>query len=203
MILPELFLLFAKIGLFAFGGGYANLAVIESELLIRNWCTASEFADIVAVAQVTPGPVVINAATYIGKQLAGIPGGIVATLGFVFPSIAIILCITLLADRFSGCSVLRHGIRGVRAGMTGLLICAVIFFLENSILDHGLGLKSLVYDFSGTVEGWRTIRIVVPAMIIFAINFIFAKKFKLSIYLSVIFSVIIGTPLMYFYNIYF
>ena len=195
-----LYLVFAKIAFFAFGGGYANLPIIQSELLSRGWCTVEQFADIVAIAQMTPGPVVINTATYVGKTLAGTLGGIIATLGFITPAILITVAIYFLAEMFSSVSFIRHGIRVIRAGVAGLILCAVIFFIENSVLNHGLQLNRLIYDFAGTAEGWKSIRLVIPAVIIVLINIIFVKKTHLTIYLCIIISVIIGTPLMYYWR---
>lgn len=200
MIYLMLYLVFAKIAFLAFGGGYANLPIIQSELLSLGWCTVEQFADIVAIAQMTPGPVVINTATYVGKTLAGIPGGIIATLGFITPAVIITIAIHLLARKLSSFSLLRHGIRGIRAGVAGLIVCAVIFFIENSILNQGLHLNRLIYDFAGTVQGWGSLRLVIPALIILVMNIFFIKKTHLTIYLSIIISVIIGTPLMYYWR---
>lgn len=200
MIYLMLYLVFAKIAFFAFGGGYANLPIIQSELLSRGWCTVEQFADIVAIAQMTPGPVVINTATYVGKTLAGTLGGIIATLGFITPAVLITVAIYLLAGKCSTVSFIRHGIRGIRAGVAGLIICAVIFFIENSVLSQGLHLNRLIYDFASTIQGWKSLRPVIPAIFIVFINIIFVKKTKLTIYLCIIISVIIGTPLMYYWR---
>lgn len=201
MIYLMLYLVFAKIAFFAFGGGYANLPIIQSELLSRGWCTIEQFADIVAIAQMTPGPVVINTATYVGKTLAGVPGGIVATLGFITPAVVITVAICLLSRRFAAVPLIRHGIRGIRAGVAGLVLCAVIFFLENSVLSQTLHLNRLLYDFKGTVQGWRSIHLVVPALVVLVMNIFFVKKTHLSIYICIIISVIIGTPLMYAFSL--
>ena len=200
MIYLMLYLVFAKIAFFAFGGGYANLPIIQSELLSRGWCTVEQFADIVAIAQMTPGPVVINTATYVGKTLAGTLGGIVATLGFITPAVLITVAICLFAEKCSSVPFISHGIRGIRAGVAGLIICAVIFFIENSILNQRLHLNRLIYDFKATVQGWGSLRLVIPAVIILILNIFFVKKTHLTIYLCVIISVIIGTPLMYYWR---
>ncbi len=173
-----LYLVFAKIALVAFGGGYANLPIIQSELLSRGWCTVEQFADIVAIAQMTPGPVVINTATYVGKTLAGIPGGIIATLGFITPAVLITVAIYCLAKKLS----------------------SVIFFFFFSVLNQGLHLNRLIYDFADTVQSWGSIRLVVPAIIILILNIFFVKKIHLTIYFCIIISVIIGTPLMYYWR---
>ncbi len=200
MIYLMLYLVFAKIAFVAFGGGYANLPIIQSELLARGWCTIEQFADIVAIAQMTPGPVVINTATYVGKVMAGVPGGIIATLGFITPGVLITVAIYFLAKRLSSVSLIHHGIRGIRAGVAGLILCAVIFFIENSILNQPLHLNRLIYDFAGTVEKWGSLRLVVPAIFVLIMNIIFVKKTHLSIYFCIIISVIIGTPLMYYWR---
>lgn len=182
MIFLQLFYVFAKIAFFAFGGGYACLPIIQSELLGMGWCTEEQFADIVALAQMTPGPIVINTATYVGKTLAGIPGGIVATLGFVTPAVLITIAISLLAGRLSDFLWIKKVLRGIRAGVVGLILCAVFFFLGNSVVGQ---------DF----------HVNIPAIFILILNIIFIKKFKLSIYFSLIISVIIGTPLMYIWSL--
>ncbi|MBQ3320498.1 MAG: chromate transporter [Spirochaetia bacterium] len=201
MIYLMLYLVFAKIAVVAFGGGYANLPIIQSELMSRGWCTAGQFADIVAIAQMTPGPVVINTATYVGKTMAGIPGGIIATLGFITPAVLITVAIYFLAEALSSVKLIKHGIRGIRAGVAGLILCAVIFFVENSVLNHALDLNRLIYDFSGTVKSWSSLRLVLPAVVVLLMNLFFIKKTQLSIYICIIISVIIGTPLMYLYSL--
>jgi len=182
MIYLKLFYVFAKIAIFAFGGGYACLPIIQSELIGMGWCTEGEFADIVALAQMTPGPIVINTATYIGKTLAGIPGGIIATLGFVSPAVLITVAISILTVKLSDVVFIKKILRGIRSGVVGLILCAVIFFLQNSVVSHGFHIN-------------------IPAVFILIMNIVFIKKFKLSIYVSLIISVIIGTPLMYIWSL--
>ena len=94
--LLRLFLTMLKIGLFTFGGGYVMLALLESELVTRKeWITKEDFLDMVAIAESTPGPIAVNAATYIGYRLAGVAGSAVATLGVCLPSFVIIFTISL------------------------------------------------------------------------------------------------------------
>ena len=91
MIFWQLFLSYLKIGFFGFGGGYAMLSLIQNEVVVRHgWMTGAEFADIVAVSQITPGPIAINSATYVGYTSAGVPGAVVASLGLVAPSLMVI-----------------------------------------------------------------------------------------------------------------
>ena len=86
---------FFKIGLFSFGGGYAMLPLIQQEIVVNNnWLTLSEFIDVVAISQVTPGPIAINAATFVGYKMAGVLGSMAATLGVVTPSLLVVLTLT-------------------------------------------------------------------------------------------------------------
>ena len=95
MILQELFLTFAKIGMFTFGGGYAMISLIDHECVERkHWLTSDELMDMTVIAESTPGPIAINCATYTGYKKAGILGAVTATLGMVIPSFVIILLIS-------------------------------------------------------------------------------------------------------------
>ena len=99
--LCDLFLSFARIGLAAFGGGYAMIPLMRAEFIIaRQWLTLEEFLDIIAIAEMTPGPVAINSATYIWYKVAGIPGAAAATLGVIAPSVVLILIIAGLFQHF-------------------------------------------------------------------------------------------------------
>ena len=102
-ILLQLFISFATVGLFCVGGGYASMPLIQAEVIdIHGWLTMNEFVDIFTLSQMTPGPIGINAATFVGSKVAGIPGSIAATAGFVFPSVFIsILSWSLSVDPFS------------------------------------------------------------------------------------------------------
>ncbi|MFA6940287.1 MAG: chromate transporter, partial [Clostridiaceae bacterium] len=100
-ILFYLLYIFFKIGLFSFGGGYAMLPLIRQYVVVSNpWVTANEFTDLVAISQATPGPIAINAATYIGFKVGGIWGSIFATLGIVLPSFIVMLTITKFFLKF-------------------------------------------------------------------------------------------------------
>ncbi|NLD47007.1 MAG: chromate transporter, partial [Clostridiaceae bacterium] len=90
MIILHLFWSFFKIGAFSFGGGNAMIASIQQELEANGWMSASEFGDIIAISQITPGPIAVNAATYVGVKTGGIPGSIAATLGVSIPSYILI-----------------------------------------------------------------------------------------------------------------
>jgi chromate transporter len=120
-----------KIGAFTFGGGYAMLALLESELVDRRaWLEKEEFLDMAAIAESTPGPIAINAATYVGYRRAGFLGATVATLGVVLPSFAIIYAISLFFDAFLAFAPVAYAFRGLQVGVIYLIFTAGLRMLR-------------------------------------------------------------------------
>ena len=118
-----LFLAFLKIGAFTFGGGYAMIPLIQQEAVERQkWLSDEDILEIVAIAESTPGPIAINAATFVGFRTAGFFGALCATLGVVLPSFLIIAVISFVLREFSGLRVVRYAFFGIRAGVLALLI---------------------------------------------------------------------------------
>ena len=129
--LLEMFLTLFKIGLFTFGGGYAMLALLESELVSKKkWMEKEEFLDMVAIAESTPGPIAINSATYIGYKRAGVLGSAVATAGVCRPSFIIIYVISLFLDAFLSFEIVGYAFRGIQACVVYLIISAGIKMLR-------------------------------------------------------------------------
>ena len=129
--LLEMFLTLFKIGLFTFGGGYAMLALLESELVSKKkWMEKEEFLDMVAIAESTPGPIAINSATYIGYKRAGVLGSAVATAGVCLPSFIIIYVISLFLDAFLSFEIVGYAFRGIQACVVYLIISAGIKMLR-------------------------------------------------------------------------
>ena len=127
----ELFLTLFKIGAFTFGGGYAMLALLESELVSKKkWIEKDEFLDMVAIAESTPGPIAINSATYIGYKRAGVLGSAAATLGVVLPSFIILYVISLFLDAFLSFELVAYAFRGIQAGVVYLILSAGIKMLK-------------------------------------------------------------------------
>ena len=125
MIFAELFLTLFLIGMFTIGGGYAMLSLIQNEIVVRHgWLTGSEFADIVAISQITPGPIAINAATFVGCKQAGILGAVIATFGMVLPSFVIILAIASLLDHFLEIVWIANAFRGIKIAVGFLILDA-------------------------------------------------------------------------------
>lgn len=122
-----LFLVFFKIGLFTFGGGYAMIALIEREIVERKkWIDKESFLDIIAIAESTPGPIAINSATYIGYKRRGVLGSVFATLGVSLPSFIIILIISFFFEKFLQLKYVEYAFRGIAACVSFLIISAGI-----------------------------------------------------------------------------
>lgn len=121
-----LFLTFLKIGAFTFGGGYAMIPLIQQEAAQkRGWVTDEDILEIVAIAESTPGPIAINAATFVGQRVAGLPGAFAATFGVVLPSFVIISVISLLLREFAGLRAVKYAFFGIRAGVLALILKAL------------------------------------------------------------------------------
>ena len=122
IMLLELFLTFAKIGAFTFGGGYAMISIIEDECVEkRKWITSEQLSTVTAIAESTPGPIAINCATYTGYMQAGVPGALCATLGVTLPSFIIIYLISLFFDNFLEIAVVANAFKGIKIAV-GVLI---------------------------------------------------------------------------------
>lgn len=126
MILFELFFTFFKIGLFTFGGGYAMLPLIQSEVLAKGWLEAQELLDFVAVAESTPGPFAINISTYIGAQTGGFFGAVCATFGVVLPSFIVILLVARIYTAFCKSRIVEGMFTGLRPMVVGLIGSAAL-----------------------------------------------------------------------------
>lgn len=134
--LLNLFISFFKIGLFSFGGGYAMIPMIKTEVVqINSWLTNSEFIDMIAVSQMTPGPIAINLATYIGFQVNGPLGAVVSTLAVILPSFIIMTIIYLLVSKLKGSKYMDWFFTGLRPVIAGLIVSAILMVLPSSIVD--------------------------------------------------------------------
>ena len=126
-LLLDLFLTFAKIGLFTFGGGYAMIAMIEHICVEqKRWITHDEMMNVTVIAESTPGPIAINCATFTGYQKAGFVGSLVASLGMILPSFALIFLISMFLDRFLELTLIAHAFKGIKIAV-GLLILDAAF----------------------------------------------------------------------------
>ena len=126
MLYLELFLTFFKIGLFTIGGGYAMLPLIQADVQAKGWMTAEELVNFIAVSESTPGPFAVNVSTYVGAELAGLPGAFCATLGVVLPSFLMIAAISLVLQAFERNRVVQYAFAGIRAGVLALICKALV-----------------------------------------------------------------------------
>ena len=130
--LLKTFLIFFKIGLFTFGGGYAMIAIIEREICEKKkWIEHEEFLDIVAITESTPGPLAINSATFVGYKVCGVLGSVFATLGVVLPSFCIIFAISFVFDAFLSLEYVRYAFMGIQACVAFLIVNAGIKMLKH------------------------------------------------------------------------
>lgn len=130
----QLFLTFAFIGAFSFGGGYGMLPLIQEEVVFsHNWLTSQQFADILAVAEMTPGPVAINTATFVGYKMAGVGGAVSATLGTVIPSFIIILTLTGIVLKNKDNPYFKGAFSGLRPVVVALIIGASFMIAKETL----------------------------------------------------------------------
>ena len=136
-LLLELFVTFAKMGAVTFGGGYAMLPILQREIVEnKKWGTDEELADYYAIGQCTPGVIAVNVATFIGRKTGGILGGIVATLGVVFPSVVIITLLAGVIQAYSSLEWVKHAFAGIRVCVCVLIFNAVIKLFSKAIIDR-------------------------------------------------------------------
>lgn len=134
--LLEMFLVFARIGGFTFGGGYAMLPMLQREVVEnKNWATQEELMDYYAIGQCTPGVIAVNTATFIGYKLKGIPGAVFATAGVVTPSVIIVSIIAMFISNFQEYEVVQYAFAGIRAAVVALIASSVIKLSKKSVVD--------------------------------------------------------------------
>ena len=139
--LLDLFLTFARIGGLTFGGGYAMLPILQREVVEKKkWTTEEELMDYYAIGQCTPGVIAVNTATFVGQGLAGPIGGIVATLGVVFPSLIIITVIAAFIQNFAHLAIVQNAFAGIRVCVCVLIFNAVVKLFKGSVKDWAAGL---------------------------------------------------------------
>ena len=126
MIYLELFFTFLMIGAFTFGGGYAMLPLIQEEVAAKGWIDSAALVDFVAVSESTPGPFAINMATYVGSEVGGVLGAVLATLGVVLPSFVIILIVAKCYDQFRQSKIVKGCMSGLKPAVVGLIGGAVV-----------------------------------------------------------------------------
>lgn len=137
MILAELFFTFLQIGAFTFGGGYAMLPLIQEAVLEKGWLEEQLIVDFIAVSESTPGPFAVNIATYVGTEVAGLPGALCATLGVVLPSFLIILLVARSYARFQSSGIVKGCMVGLKSAVVGLIAAALLSMAKTVFFPAG------------------------------------------------------------------
>lgn len=179
MLLAKLFLAFFKIGLFGFGGGLAIIQLIYDSIKEFANISPEQFANIVAIAQVTPGPVAVNSATYVGYEVGGYLGSALATLGVATPAFIIIAMVANAVERYKESAVVKGALEGIRPATVGLIAAAVITIGEAAVMpEHSLGGNfSVLRDMTISVGGMR---IDVISIVLCGLTILLIQKFKIN-----------------------
>lgn len=160
----DLFWTLCKIGALTFGGGYAMLPLIQREIVEnKKWSTEKEILDYYAVGQCTPGVIAVNTATFIGYKLKGIIGGIIATLGVVFPSLIIILIIAAFLQNFADLAIVQSAFAGIRVAVVALIITTVVKLLKSSIKDYLCAIVAILAFIISAFLGLSPVYVVIAA----------------------------------------
>ena len=176
--LLSLFCTFFKIGAFTFGGGYAMIPLIQRETVDKKgWITSDDILEVVAVAESTPGPIAINAATFVGMRVGGVLGAICATLGVVLPSFAIISVITVFLNEFSHLQAIGYAFAGIRIGVLALILGALVSMIKKAVKNVFAIILSVLAFISVAFFKVNTIAVIVICAIIgIAFSIIQAKR---------------------------
>lgn len=135
MIYIQLLWAFFQVGLTSFGGGYAAMTPIFNQVVAKHaWLSTAEFADLITISQMTPGPIALNSATFVGLQIAGIPGAIVATLGNIIPSLIIVMILGYVYFRFSSIKIMKSILESLRPAVVALIFIAAISLVMTAFI---------------------------------------------------------------------
>ena len=135
MIYLQLFISFLQIGAFSFGGGYAAMPLIQNQVVqVHSWLSQSEFIDLLTISQMTPGPIAVNSATFVGMRIAGITGAIVATAGCVFPSCILVTVLAKVYLKYRNLSLFQEILKSLRPAVIAMIGAAGVMLLLIKIL---------------------------------------------------------------------
>lgn len=167
MIYLQLFYSFLKIGLFSFGGGYAAMPLIQEQVVnSHGWLSMPEFTDLITISQMTPGPIAINSATFVGIKIAGVPGALVATFGCVLPSCVIVMLIAKLYLKYRNMDTLQGVLNSLRPAVVAMIASA--------------GVSILITAFWGSAEMISLMGTKWVLVIIFVLGVVLLRKFKMN-----------------------
>lgn len=168
MIYLKLFLSFFQVGLFSFGGGYAALPLIEQQTIeVNGWITNQQFIDILTLSEMTPGPIAINAATFTGNQIAGLWGGVIATIGVTLPSVIIVLILAYFYFKYKSIKMVQGVIQGLRPAVVALIASAGLTIFLTAMFGH----SELPLQLS---------QLNIVSVVLFIVGIFLMRKYKLS-----------------------
>lgn len=172
----ELFFSYFKIGIFTFGGGYAALPLIQEEIVQnRGWITIQEFSDLLTISQMTPGPIAINAATFVGAKVAGFPGAVVATLGSITPALIIVLTLAYLYYKYKNLTAVQSVLNSLHPSIVAFIASAGVTLVLAATFPE---------DLTGRVDMFAVVVMVIGVYIL--------RKYKIDPIKYMLFSGILG-----------
>lgn len=166
MIYWQLFFSFLQIGLFSVGGGYAAIPLIQSQVTVQHtWLTMQEFTDLVTIAEMTPGPIAVNAATFVGLRIASVPGAVIATFGCITPALVFVSVLAVLYKKYSSVAALQSVLLCLRPVIVALILGAGLSILSQ-VLFSGQEISAASFDWFGAAS--------------FAVAFFVLRKYKVN-----------------------
>lgn len=149
MIYVQLFFSFLQVGMFSIGGGYAAMPLIQSEAVIKHsWLSMQEFTDLITIAEMTPGPIAVNSATFVGIRIAGVPGALIATFGCILPSCVIVSLLAYIYYRYKNVSAMQSVLLSLRPAVVALIAAAGLSILQMALF-HGEAASIANMDWTG------------------------------------------------------
>lgn len=182
-MLFDLFFSFLQIGLFSFGGGYAMISLLQQTAVDKAWLNIKDFTDIVAISQITPGPIAVNMATFVGFRKDGFLGALAATLGVSLPSLIIVSLAVHFIIKFNSSGLIKNSLYGLRAAVCGLLFVAVWDIAKSELLRESL----LPHNSLNLFESFN-----IKALIFFFASFVLLYKFKMNTILVIVLAAVGG-----------
>ncbi len=172
MIYLQLFLSFLQIGAFSFGGGYAAMPLIQNQVVqLHPWLSQSEFTDLITISQMTPGPIAVNSATFVGTRIAGVPGALAATIGCVLPSCILVTILAKIYLKYRSLSLLQGILKSLRPAVIAMIAAAGVSILVTAF--WGNDISSLHLDAILSSTNIRAVGIILLSLILLA-------KFKMD-----------------------
>lgn len=172
MIYLQLFLSFLQIGAFSFGGGYAAMPLIQNQVVqVHPWLSQSEFTDLITISQMTPGPIAVNSATFVGTRIAGVPGALAATIGCVLPSCILVTILAKIYLKYRSLSLLQGILKSLRPAVIAMIAAAGVSILVTAFWGNDISSLHLDAILSSTN---------IRAVGIFLVSLILLAKFKMD-----------------------